>query len=279
MTSDDFVFLAEFLRRRSGLQLPSHKAHLLGVRLLPVARRFGFKDVSALVRDLRYARETLARAVTEAMTTNDSSFFRDKAVFHQLRNVVLPELLAARAATKRLRIWCAACAAGQEAYSIAMVLDERRLAAQGWSIDLIATDLSADSIARAEEGVYTQFEVQRGLPVELLNAHFIQEGASWRAADSLRRMVGFRTFNLLDSYGWLYDIDVVACRNVLLYLDDRTKRQVLEKIEDVLSPDGVLLLGHAESTKRLSSAYAPVDGTQGYYYAIDRAPARLSAVG
>ncbi len=265
MTQDDFAYLAEFLRRRSGLLLPTHKSHLIEGRLAPVARRFGFKDVPSLVRELRYAREALSRAVTEAMTTNESFFFRDRAVFEQFRDAVLPELLVARAPTKRLRIWSAACAAGQEAYSIAMILDDLKLSQQGWSIDLIATDLSSDSIARAEAGIYTQFEVQRGLPMRRLVAHFTQEGSSWRINDALRRMISFRAFNLLDSYGWLDDLDVVFCRNVLMYFDQKTKVQVLDKIAETLAPDGSLLLGPAETTRGLSTAFEPASSGHGLF--------------
>jgi chemotaxis protein methyltransferase CheR len=257
MTPDDFAYLAEFLRRRSGLLLPSHKSHLIEGRLAPVARRFGFRNINSLVRELRHARYPLARAVTEAMTTNESSFFRDRAGFDLFRNIVLPELVAARAGEKRLRIWSAACAAGQEAYSIAMLLDDAKLVAQGWSVDLIATDLSSDSVARAELGVYSQYEVQRGLSPEGLRKHFTQEGSNWRVNDSLRRMISFHPFNLLDSYGWLGDVDVVFCRNVLMYLDHKTKMSVLDKLADTLSPDGTLLLGHLETTVGLTTAFVP----------------------
>lgn len=265
MTPDDFAYLAEFLRRRSGLLLPSHKSHLIEGRLLPVARRFGFRDVNSLVRELRHARYALASAVTEAMTTNESSFFRDATGFDLFRDAVLPDLIAARAKEKRLRIWSAACAAGQEALSIAMILDDLKLTAQGWSIDIVATDLSSDSIARAETGIYSPFEVQRGLSLARLNAHFTQDGASWRVNDSLRRMIVFRTFNLLDSYGWLGDIDVVFCRNVLIYFDHKTKMQVLDKMAETLTSDGTLLLGHLETTVGLTNAFVPSPGAPGLY--------------
>ncbi len=261
MAPDDFAYLAEFLRRRSGLLLPSHKSHLIEGRLAPVARRFGFRNVAALVRELRHARHPLARAVTEAMTTNESSFFRDKGGFDHFRNIVLPELIVARAREKRLRIWSAACATGQEAYSIAMLLEDFKLLAQGWSIDLIATDLSSDSIARAELGVYSQYEVQRGLTLDRIKAHFTQEGSSWRINDSLKRMISFHTFNLLDSYGWLGDMDVVFCRNVLMYLDHKTKMHTLDKMAETLAADGTLLLGHLETTEGLTTAFVPASAT------------------
>jgi chemotaxis protein methyltransferase CheR len=279
MKPDDHAFLAQLVRRRSGLVLPAHKAHLVDGRLSPVMRRFGFRSIEALIAELRHGRDTLARAVTEAMTTNESSFFRDRAAFEQFRDVVLPQLLADRAESKRLRIWCAACAAGQEPYSIAMLLDDNKLVAKGWSIDLIATDLSAEMIARAEDGVYSHFEVQRGLAIRRLVAHFNQEGGNWRIHENLRRMVTFRQFNLLDSYGWLDDLDVVFCRNVLIYFDKKTKAAVIEKIAEALLPDGALLLGHAESVNGLSSTFVQVEHAPSLYVKGKVAAQRLAAAG
>jgi len=265
MNTDDFEFLSQFLRRRSGLALVPYKPHLIEGRLAPIARRFGFRNVESLLCELRFAREPLARAVTEAMTTNDSSFFRDKALFDHVRDIVLPELVAARAHSKHLRLWSAACAAGQEAYSLAMILDQMELADQGWTIDLIATDLSTDLVTRAEEGVYTEYEVSRGLSARHLSTYFVHKGASWRINDRIKRMVSFRTFNLLDSYGWLYELDAVLCRNVLIYLDPRVKLQVIEKISDVLAHDGALILGHAESIEGLADYFVRNDGAPGCY--------------
>jgi chemotaxis protein methyltransferase CheR len=259
MTPDDFSFLAQMVRRRAGLVLTAQKANLIEGRLSTVMRRFGFRTADALVKELRHGRETLARAVTEALTTNESSFFRDRAAFEQFRDGVLPALLAARSETKRLRIWSAACAAGQEPYSIAMLLDDLKLAANGWTIDLIATDLSAEMVARGEEGVYSHFEVQRGLAIRRLVAHFSQDAGNWRIHEHLRRMVTFRQFNLLDSYGWLDDLDVVFCRNVLIYFDQKTKASVLDKIAEMLLPDGALLLGSSETASGLSNAFVGVD--------------------
>ncbi len=279
MTEDDFFFLAQLVRRRSGLILPANKARFVTGQLGPVARRFGFRSVDGLIAELRHGRESLARAVTEAMTTNESSFFRDKAAFDHFRHIVLPRLVEDRAKTKRLRIWCAACAAGQEPYSIAMLLDDAKLAAQGWSIDLIATDISAEMIARGEEGLYTHFEVQRGLAIRRLVAHFTQEGDNWRIGESLRRMVSFRQFNLLDSYGWLDDLDVVFCRNVLMYFDAKTKVSVLDKIAEILLPEGALLLGHTESVRGLSDVFVAIDDAPMLFVKGKAAAQRLTATG
>jgi chemotaxis protein methyltransferase CheR len=277
MTEDEFKFLAQTVRRRSGIVLPPHKTRFIAGQLAPVLRRFGFRSVEALIAELRHGRETLARAVAEALTTNESSFFRDRTAFDQFRDLILPKLVAARASTRRLRIWCAACAAGQEPYSVAMLLDDTRLA--GWNIDLIATDFSAEMIARAEEGLYSHFEDQSGLAISRLVAHFSQEGGSWRIHESLRRMVTFRQFNLLDSYGWLDDLDVVFCRNVLIYFDRKTKVSVLDKISEILTPDGALMLGHAESVRGHSDVFAPVEDAPGTFVKGKAAAQRLAAAG
>jgi len=266
MNSKDFHFLTEMLRRRSGLLLTQQKAHLVEGRLAPVMRRFGFRDMVALMRELQHGHETLAAAVTEAMTTNDSAFFRDRKTYEEFRDIVLPQMLIKRRTKKRLRIWCSACAAGQEPYSIAMILDDSKLAAQGWTIDLIATDINSQMIARAQDGLYSQFEVQRGLPIRRLVSSFTQEGSNWRISDNLRRMVTFRTFNLLDSFGWLGDLDVVFCRNVLMYFDQNTRMSVLDRIVDVLRPDGSLLIGPAESLAGLMTCFVQAEHAPGLYY-------------
>ncbi len=265
MKPDDVEFLARMLRRRSGIVLGIPKSDHIENRLGPVMRRFGFKDVGSLVAELRHGRDALARAVTEAMTTNESSFFRDKPAFDLFRDKVLPDLVARRAGAKRLRLWCAACAAGQEAYSIAMILDDLKLASKGWTVDLIATDINGEMIARAEQGLYSHFEVQRGLPIRRLVDHFLQEGQSWRISESLRRMVTFRPFNLLDSFGWLDDVDIVFCRNVLMYLDPKAKAGVLDKISEILAPGGYLLLGPVETPSGLSDAFVAVADAPGLY--------------
>ncbi len=274
MKPDDLEYLARLLRRRSGIVLGQPRPAHIESRLGPVMRRFGFKDAAALIAELRHGRDALARAVTEAMTTNESSFFRDRAAFDLFRDRVLPALVERRAGVKRLRLWCAACAAGQEAYSIAMILDDLKLPQKGWSVDLIATDINYEMIARAEQGLYSHFEVQRGLPIRRLVDHFLQEGQNWRISEPLRRMVTFRPFNLLDSFGWLDDLDVVFCRNVLMYLDPKAKAGVLDKIGEVLMPDGYLMLGPVETPTGLSAAFAAVADAPGLYSPrVDEGPA------
>jgi chemotaxis protein methyltransferase CheR len=271
---DDYGFLAELLRRRSGLVLGSQKPRFAETRLAPVGRRFGFKNIHALMTDLRHGHETLAEAVIEAMTVNDSAFFRDRKVFDEFRDGVLPELLARRADRKRLRIWCAACAAGQEPYSVAILLEDAGLRHLGWKIDLIATDISTDAIARAENGCYSAFEVQRGLTDWRLGEYFTREGDGWRVKDFLRRMVIFRPFNLLDSMGWLWEMDVVFCRNVLMYFDQSTRTAVLERIAEILAPDGALITGADETIVPPTTLHAIWERVPGMYTKRQEAPAR-----
>jgi chemotaxis protein methyltransferase CheR len=273
---EDFTFLARLLRRRSGLSLTPAKLELVERRLAPVMRRFGFKDAATLVQELRLGQESLARAVTEAVTVHDTSFFRDAGLFARFERELLPALLRRRAPEKRLRLWSAACATGQEAWSIAMILDAMGLAAEGWSIDLIATDLCAEAIGRAAEGRYDEVEMGRGLSSEQRAAWFRPSGEHWCVAPHLRRMVDFRVFNLLDSYGWLDDLDFVFCRNALMYFDRAAKASVLERIADTLASDGLLLLGESETTEPLLNVFSEAGGES--VYARSRAPAaRLAA--
>jgi chemotaxis protein methyltransferase CheR len=224
-------------------------------------RRFDFKDMAGLIGELRLGREALADAVTEAMTVNESSFFRDAALFRKLREDVLPRLVDARGRDKRLRIWSAACAAGQEVYSIAILLTDMGLVRDGWNIDLIATDLSGEAIARAEAGRYASCEIERGLDPHAMR-YFRRERSEWVVDASLRRMVTFRRFNLLDSFGWLDDMDIVFCRNVLMYFDTATRLDVLDRIADTMAPDGLLLLGENETPGR--AGFAASAGGPGY---------------
>jgi chemotaxis protein methyltransferase CheR len=259
LSVDDFNFLARLLHRRSGLVLTQSKTGLFDGRIKPVLYRFGLKDIHHLVRELRLGNDAVAAALAEAITINDTSFFRDPAQFDALQDLI-PQLLARRAATKRVRVWSVAASTGQEAYSIAMLLDEMGLAAQGWTIDLVATDISTDAITRAERGHYSAFEVQRGLSRERLARHFVSDGNGFAASEKLRRMVTFRRFNLLDSYGWLDDLDLVFCRNVLIYFDHATKLEVLDRIADCMSENAVLMLGEAEAPQAFTPSFQPVPG-------------------
>jgi chemotaxis protein methyltransferase CheR len=279
MAPDDFAFLARLVHRRAGIVLDESRRPLIERRLLPVIRRFGFKNLDQMIHELRLGREALAGAVTEAMTIHETSFFRDPEIFRRLGKEVLPALLAGRAREKRLRIWSAACAAGQEAYSIAMMLDSMGLAAEGWSIDLIATDISPEAIARAERGHYGFFETQRGLSEGDLAVWFQAEQGGYTVAQHIRHMVTFRRFNLLDSFGWLDDLDLVFCRNVLIYFDGLTSLSVLERIADSMAPEGVLILGDTETAQPLARLFREWPGGDGIYTKLNAAMPRLSAAG
>jgi chemotaxis protein methyltransferase CheR len=259
VTPSEFSHLADLVRRRSGLVLTPDKMRLAESKLAPIARRFGFRRSADLYAELAHPQEEIAQAVAEAMTVNDSSFFRDRAPFDHFRDVILPQLLETHAEQRRLRIWCSAVAHGQEAYSLAMILDKAGIAARGWKIELIATDFSAEAVARARMGVFSQYEVQRGLPIQLLVKYFTQEGENWRVNDRLRHAITFRTFNLLDHFGWLGTLDVIFCRNVLIYFDEHTKSDVVRKIADVLAPEGFLLLGDTIGSVRLKPYFTQSD--------------------
>ncbi|HAH10253.1 MAG TPA: chemotaxis protein CheR, partial [Alphaproteobacteria bacterium] len=181
MTPAEFDFIAQYLKQKSGLVLTPDKQYLLDSRLTPVARRFNLPDLTALILKLRSGGdETVSKAVVEAMTTNESFFFRDKTPFEQFERMMLPALMKARAGQNRLRIWCAAASTGQEPYSLAMILKDKALSAQGWAVEIVGTDLSTEVLARATDGLYSQFEVQRGLPIQMLVKHFEKEGEQWR---------------------------------------------------------------------------------------------------
>jgi chemotaxis protein methyltransferase CheR len=278
MSPDDFAFLARLVHRRAGIVLGKSREALIERHLVPVMRRFGFKDIVQVMRELRLGREALASAVTEAMTVNETSFFRDAGLFRRLGKEVLPALLEGRKREKRLRIWSAACAAGQEAYSIAMMLDSLGLAAEGWSIDLVATDISSQAIARAERGHYSFFDTQRGLSDGDLAVWFRAEQGGYAVSQHIRHMVTFRRFNLLDSCGWLDDLDLVFCRNVLIYFDGATKSAVLERIADTMAPEGLLVLGETETIPPLAGLFHECAGGEGVYAKAKIAAPRLSAV-
>lgn len=266
MNSSDFEFLSTLLYKQSGLVLTPDKGYLLETRLQPVARSHGLNSIEQIVSTLRSRRdERLVNAITDAMTTNESLFFRDRTPFEQFKTVVLPTLMESRAAKKQIRIWSAACSSGQEPYSLSMILDEIGSKLAGWRIEIVATDISSEMIARARSGVYSQFEVQRGLPVQLLVKYFQQDGDRWQLNEKIRRMVTFREFNLLQDPRALGTFDIVFCRNVLIYFDQDTKRQVLDGISRQMAPDGYLYLGGAETVISITDKFQPVKGQRGMY--------------
>lgn len=274
MTPEEFKFLADLVRQRSGLVLAQDKTYLLESRLLPVARKAEIAGISELVAKLRGGRdEKLATAVTEAMTTNESFFFRDKTPFELFTGRILPHMQATRGNQRRLRIWSAAASTGQEIYSLAMLLKEAK-GVEGWRFEMLGTDISNEVLERARLGMYTQFEVQRGLPIQLLVKYFKQVGEMWQIDAALRQAVTFKYFNLLEPLTALGKFDIVYCRNVLIYFDQPTKRMVLERIAELMPEDGCLLLGAAETVVGVTDAFKPVPGARGLYA---RDPALIGA--
>ncbi|MDE2006742.1 MAG: chemotaxis protein CheR [Rhodospirillales bacterium] len=261
-----FAVFADLLRKRSGLTIGPDKAYLLETRLGPIARRERLADLAALATRLGApGAESLAREITEAMTTNESLFFRDAKPFAHVKASVLPRLNAARGPGEALRIWSAAASTGQEAYSLAMTVAELRPTLGARRVEILGTDIAREPLARAREGLYTQFEVQRGLPVQMLMKHFRKEEQNWRIAEALRGAVSFREWNLLDNPAALGRFDIVFCRNVLIYFDPPTKARVLEAIAGQLAPDGVLYLGGAETVLGITERLAPVPDGPGAY--------------
>jgi len=266
MTNEDFDLLCRLLKERSGLVLTRDKAYLLESRLLPVARKRQLKSLDELIALLRARPQgDVVRDIVEAMTTNESFFFRDIKPFDQFQGYVLPPLLKTRAATKSIRVWSAACSSGQEPYSIAMILSEERARLQGWTIELVATDLSTEILEKAQAGLYSQFEVQRGLPIQLLVKYFKQQGDRWQIDPAIRAMVKFRCLNLLDDFTPMGHFDVVFCRNVLIYFDQQTKTLVLDRVARMLPADGFLYLGGAETVIGITDKFHSVAEQRGIY--------------
>jgi chemotaxis protein methyltransferase CheR len=269
VTPDDFAFIADYLKKKSGLIVTADKGYLLESRLSPVARKSGLKGLDELIGAVRKGDAKLAAMVVEAMTTNESFFFRDIKPFDQFRDNVLPALLEARAKTKALRVWSAACSSGQEPYSLAMIIKEQGLKLKDWKVEFVGTDLSNDILTRAKAGIYSQFEVQRGLPVTLLVKYFTKTGDQWQIKPEIRAMVAYRIFNLLDDLAPLGRFDVVFCRNVLIYFDAPTKAQILDRIAKIMPPDGFLFLGGAETVVGITDKFAPKTGLRGIYTRSD----------
>ena len=280
MNVTDFELIAQLLKDRSGLALNKEKAYLLESRLNPVARKWKFSGFDELAQAIRTNKnEALLVDVTEAMTTNESFFFRDQRPFDQFNDIVLPHLLEARAAKRSFRIWSAACSSGQEPYTLAMLLKEHADKLAGWRVEIVATDLSNEILDKAKQGLYSQFEVQRGLPITLLVKHFVQVGDRWQIDDSLSKMIKFQQFNLLGDFSALGRFDVVFCRNVLIYFDLPTKIRVLEGIADLLPPDGFLYLGGAETVLGTTDRFQIIHGQRGIYGLIAQDGARVTATG
>jgi chemotaxis protein methyltransferase CheR len=265
VTPLDYEFLRKLLKERSGLDLSTDKQYLVESRLIPLARRAGLAGIAELTAKMRSGSEALTVEVVEAMTTNETFFFRDKIPFDHLRETVLPELLQARANRRSLRIWCAASSSGQEPYSIAMCLKEFASTLMGWRVEILATDLSQGVLDKSRAGIFSQFEVQRGLPIQMLVKHFTQVGELWQLNADIRAMVQHRQLNLLQDFSHLGTFDVIFCRNVLIYFDQNTKVGIFDRLARMLEADGVLALGAAESVVGITDAFKPHPDRRGLY--------------
>jgi len=252
LNSNAFEYICDLVREKSAIVLEASKTYLVESRLNPVARANGLGSIEELVDALRRPSSTkLTQAVIEAMTTNETSFFRDLHPFEALKSEILPKLIDLRARERVLNIWSNACSSGQEVYTIAMLLKENFPELGGWKVRLIASDLSTQILDKAREGIFNQTEVNRGLPLPMLLKNFQKTGLTWQISDELRKMVEFRQVNLVESFPQLPPMDIVFLRNVLIYFSPDTKREILFKVKRVIRPDGFLFLGGAETTMNL----------------------------
>ncbi len=280
MAPDEFQYFATLLEKHAGIVLEAGKEYLVEARLRPVARDGGFASVGALLQDLR--QNPMGRAhwlAIEALTTNETSFFRDEHPFNALRDVILPELIARRATTRTLNIWCGAASTGQEPYSLAMLLRDSFPQLLGWTLSFIATDMSEATLARAREGRFNTTEIGRGLPAFFRQRYFIPDGEGLRVRDEIRRTVAFRAMNLVGPWPNMPELDLVLLRNVLIYFNIETKRNILQKIHRHLRPDGCLLLGATESTLHIEQSYEVVHLERTAYYRARHPAANAVSLG
>lgn len=266
MKISDFELYRDLLLRNSGLSLTAEKSYLLDSRLTPVSRKWGYPTLEAMTLALRGIPDTaLLNEVVEAMTTGETSFFRDMRPFNTLRDTLVPHLVKDRGRHKHLRIWSAGCGTGQETYSIAMALKDIESKLKGWKIEILGTDISSQAIRKAATGDYTQFEVQRGLPVAHLIRHFQEMDDVWHLHDNIRNLVSFEQFNLLEPMDDLGLFDIIFCRNVLGNFENDTRAQIVERLAGQLDENGFLLLGDSESLDGLTTPFQKLDGCPGLY--------------
>jgi chemotaxis protein methyltransferase CheR len=276
----EYEYLRKVLKDHSGLDLSADKHYLIESRLLPLARKAGLPGIPELVQKMKGGSTALVTQVVEAMTTNETFFFRDKVPFDHFRDAIMKEILHARAGCKSVRIWCAAGSTGQEPYSLAMCLKEIAAALTGWRVEILATDLSQEVLEKSKAGIYSQFEVQRGLPIQMLVKYFKQNGELWQINPDIRGMVQHRQLNLLQDFSQLGKFDVIFCRNVLIYFDQETKTNIFGRLARALEPDGFLVLGAAETVVGLTEDFKPVADRRGLYRptGVCAAPAKMAAV-
>lgn len=269
VSAADFAFISQLLREQCALVLEPGKEYLVKARLTPVAQRHGVASINHLIERLRRACDNvLLTQVVEAMVTTETSFFRDIHPFETLKKTVLPELIELRRSQRQLNVWFAASSSGQEPYSFAILLKEYFPELSGWRVNLLATDISHEMLQRSRAGRYSQLEVNRGLPTALLLKWFRQEGASWQLDERIRGMLTFAQMNLAQPWPAMPKWDLVFLRNVMIYFDNSVKTNILGRVARVLSQDGYLLLGGAETTISLDDSYYRNEALKSGFYQL-----------
>ena len=269
LTPEAISYVCTTVRQRSAIELDISKTYLIEARLAPVAKQNGFANIDELIQAVKAKRKLgLESQLVEAMTTNETSFFRDLHPFEALRKTLLPEIRTKNAARKSLNIWSAACSTGQEIYSVAMHLREHFPELASWKVQLVGTDLSDEVLAKAKAAKFSQIEVNRGLPAALLVKNFQRQGMLWELRPEIRNMATFTKLNLIERWPVLPCMDIVFLRNVLIYFAPETKRMILENIRKVMAPRGVLFLGAAETTMGLDAAFERIQSDNSVFYRL-----------
>lgn len=261
-----FRIIADLLEARTGQQLTRNRQWRIGTALAGVFREHGISNVDQLVCLLADpASGSLAQQVVEALLNNETYFYRDRSVFELLDRRILPALAEKRAQSKRLSIWSAGCSTGQEALSLAMIFADQPNKWDGWNIDIVGTDISEQAVRAAQQGVYTQFEIQRGLGVGQMISHFKETDRGWQASDKLKRMIRFKQKSILEPSTSIQRFDLVLCRNVLLYFGPRARMQAFDRLAEQMCDDGWLMLGAGETTVGRTDIFRPTAGNQGLF--------------
>lgn len=266
--TSDFKYISNFIKNASGIVLLPGKEYLVENRLSMLARTLKLESIDKLIAKLRQEDcNDLKQKVVDALTTNETSFFRDKHPFESLKSSILPELIKKRAATRQLNIWCAASSSGQEPYTIAMVLNQIP-ALNNWKINFIASDISEEMLERCRQGLYTQLEIGRGLPANLIPKYFSRHKNRWQIKQELRNMIDFRAFNLCKQWPFMVNMDIIFLRHVLVYFNDATKKEILGKTRKLLKPDGYLFVGSGDDPERLDEKFKRTDFSTSACYKI-----------
>jgi chemotaxis protein methyltransferase CheR len=272
MNTQEFDAICRLLREQSGISLEAGKEYLVETRLAPVLHELNLPSIGDLIAQLRSRGGIeLSRQIVEALVTNETSFFRDSIPFEELRQSVIPDLMERRRAQRRLNIWCAASSTGQEPYSLALLFREHFPELAGWTVTLLASDISRQSLGRARSALYNQVEATRGLPDSFRTKYFEQQGTNWQLRRSVTRLVNFQEINLAGAWPALPRMDLILVRNVMIYFDVETKKSILSKMTRLLVPDGYLLLGGSETTFNLSDDFVRVGTLKSGFYQLSYA--------